>query len=184
MTAAVSGQCRGVLAVAAGLTAATLAVAAVVRIAWAADVRRALGFPFAGIPAHLDAAAAVFANNARLLAAVFAAVLVAQSPWLAGRDARRSPLASVLLAAVDSVLVLAVAVNTILVGAAVGAYGTRMIAAVLPHGPLELLAYAVTLALHLRARRGPLAVRHILTTAAGCLAVLALAAVLETYAPL
>ena len=45
-----------------------------------------------------------------------------------------------------------------------------MIAAVLPHGPLELFAFAAALALHLRARRGPLGARHILTTAAGCLA--------------
>jgi hypothetical protein len=111
-------------------------------------------------------------------------VLVAQSPWLAGRDARRGPTGAALLAAVDTVLVLWVAVNSILVGAAVGAYGSRMIAAVLPHGPLELIAFALALALHLRARRGPLGARHILTTAAACLAVLALAAVLETFTPL
>jgi hypothetical protein len=184
MTTAVAEQRRGVLAVAAGLAGATLAVAGVVRIGWAADVRRALAFPFAGLPAHPGTAAAIFANNARLLAAVFAAVLIAQSPWLGGRDARRGPVGAGLLAAVDTVLVLAVALNTILVGAAVGAYGTRMIAAVLPHGPLELFAFAVALALHLRARRGPLGARRILTTAAGCLAVLALAAMLETYAPL
>ena len=184
MTAALVEQRREVLGVAAGLTGATLAVAAIVRIAAAADVRRALAFPFAGIPAQLDAAAVIFANNARLLAAAFAAVLVAQSPWLAGRDASRGPVAAALLAAVDASLVLAIAVNTILVGAAIGAYGTRMIAAVLPHGPLELLAYSSALALHLRAHHGPLASRQILTTAGGCLAVLALAALLETYAPL
>ena len=184
MNAAIAEQRRGALAVAAALTAATLAVAAIVRIAWAPDVRQALGFPFAGIPANSDAAAAIFVNNARLLAAVFAAVLIAQSPWLAGRTARRGPLGAALLAAVDTVLALAVAGNAILVGAAVGAYGTRMIAAVLPHGPLELFAFAMALALHLRAHRGPLEARPILATAAGCLAALALAALLETYAPL
>lgn len=184
MTAAIAEQRQAVLAVAAGLTGATLAATVIVRIAWAAEARRSLAFPFAGIPANLDAAVAIFANNARLLAAVFAAVLVAQSPWLSGRDARRGPLGAALLAAVDAVLVLSVAVNTILVGVAVGAYGTRMIAAILPHGPVEFIAFAVALALHLRARRGPLGARHILTTAAACLAVLALAAVLETFAPL
>jgi hypothetical protein len=184
MTGAVAAQRRATLAVAAGLTGATLAAAAPVRLWWAADVRRALAFPFAGVPANLDAAAAIFANNARLLAAVFAAVLVAQSPWLIGRNARRDPAASALLAAVDAVLVLSVAANTTLLGAAVGAYGTRMIAAVLPHGPLELLAFAVALALHLRAHRGPLPASDILATATACLAMLALAAVLETYAAL
>jgi hypothetical protein len=184
MIAALAEQRRGVLAVAAGLTATTLAVAAIVRIGWATEARRSLAFPFAGIPANLDAAAAIFANNARLLAGVFAAALVAQSPWLSGRDARRGPLGTALLTAVETVLVLSLAANTILVGAAVGAYGTRMIAAVLPHGPLELIAFAVALALHLRARRGPLEARLILATAAGCFAVLALAAMLETFAPL
>ena len=144
------------LAVAAGLTVATLAVAAIVRIGWAGDVRRTLAFPFTGLPPRVDTAAAILATNARLLAAVLAAVLVAQSPWLAGRDARRGPVACGLLAAVDAVLVLAVAANTMLVGAALGAYGTRMVAAILPHGPLELAAFAAALALHLRARRGPL----------------------------
>ena len=180
----IAEQRRGVLPIAAGLTGATLAAAAVVRIWCAADARRALAFPFAGIPANLDAATAIFANNARLLAAVFAAVLVAQSPWLAGRDACRGLAATALLAAVDTVLVLSVAVNTTLVGAAVGAYGTRMITAVLPHAPLELFAFAAALALHLRARRGPLSARQMLTTAAACLALLAVAAALETYAPL
>jgi hypothetical protein len=184
MTGAATVQLRGVLAVAAGLTGATLAVAAIVRIGWAADVRRTLSFSFAGIPAEPDTAAAIFATNGRLLAAVFAAVLVAQSLWLAGRDTRRSPVACGLLAGVDTVLVLAVAANAMLVGAALGAYGTRMVAAVLPHGPLELLAFAAALALRLRALRGPLPARRILGTAAASLALLALAAVLETYAAL
>jgi hypothetical protein len=184
MTATAGEQCRGVLTVGAGLTGATLAVAAIVRIGWAGDVRRALAFPFAGIPPRVETAAAIFTTNARLLAALFAAVLVAQSPWLAGRNARRGPVACALLAAVDTVLALAVAANTMLVGAALGAYGTRMFAAVLPHGPLELAAFATALALHLRARRGPLATRDILRTAAGCVAMLALAAGLETYAAL
>ena len=69
----------------------------------------------------------IFAGNARLLAAVLAAILVAQSPWLAGRDAARGPVDERrCTAAVDSVLALAVAVNVALVGAALGAYGTRM----------------------------------------------------------
>ncbi len=50
-------------------------------------------------------ATSIFANNARLLAAVFAAVVIAQSPWLAGaqRLARRR-VVCVLLVAVDTVL--------------------------------------------------------------------------------
>ena len=50
------------------------------------------------------------------------------------------------------------AANVALVGAALGAYGTRMALAMLPHGPLELAAFATALALYLDARRGPLAI--------------------------
>ena len=104
-----------------------------------------------GVPARLDTAVSIFTGNARLLAAVFAAILVAQSPWLAGREARRGPVMSALAAAVDAVLALAVAANVALVGGALGAYGERMALAMLPHGPLEMAAYALALALYLRA---------------------------------
>jgi hypothetical protein len=59
-----------------------------------------------------------------------------------------------------------------------------MAIAMLPHGPLELAAYSMALALYLRARRGPLPVRHVLATAGVCLIGLLTAAVLETYVAL
>ena len=181
MTVPIGEPWRGALAVAAGLAAVSVTVAAIVRIGFAVDVRKALGFPFAGIPARPETAATILANNARLLAAVFAAVLVAQSPWLAAPSARRGPLGWALLAGVDIVLVLAAASNALLVGAALGAYGNRMLAAVLPHGPFELAAFAAALALHLQGHRCRLAGRRVLGTGAICLALLALAATLETY---
>ena len=182
MTAVTVEERRSALAVAGGLTLAALAVATVVRVGWAAETRRLLGFAFTGVPARLETAVSIFAGNARLLAAVFAAILVAQSPWLAGRDARRGPVMTALVAAVDTVLTLAVAVNVALVGAALGAYGNRMAVAMLPHGPLELAAYALALALYLHARRGPIAARHVLAAGSVCLGGLALAALLETFA--
>jgi uncharacterized membrane protein SpoIIM required for sporulation len=80
------------------------------------------------------------------------------------------------------VLALEVALNVLVVGAALGAYGRRMVTAILPHGLLELAAFAVALALYLRARRVRLAPPRIATTALACVGLLALAAVLETYA--
>ena len=173
---------RSALGVAGGLTFGAIAVAAIVRAGWAAETRRLLGFRFAGVPARLDTAASIFAGNARLLAAVFAAILVAQSPWLAGGNARRGRVMSALTAAVDTVLALAVAVNVALVGAALGAYGDRMALAMLPHGPLEVAAYALALAVYLHARREPIAARRILAVGAMCLALLGVAALLETFA--
>jgi hypothetical protein len=182
VTAIAFEERRAALAVACGLTATTLAVAAIVRVGWAAEARRMLGFGFTGVPARLDTAVSIFAGNALLLAAIFGAILVAQSPWLAGREAHKGPVMNVLTAAVDAVLALAVAVNVALVGGALGAYGERMAVAMLPHGPLELAAYALALALYLRSRRGPLPTRHVLAVGAVCLAGLALAALLETFA--
>ena len=173
---------RTALIVAAGLTTAALAIAAAVHVACAAETRRLLDFPFTGVPARPSTALSIFANNARLLSAVFAAVLVAQAPWLTGRGSARGPIATMLLAAVDTLLLLEIAFNTALVGAALGAYGNRMVSAVLPHGPIEVAAYALALALYLRARHTPVTLRQVAAVAAICVAALALAAVLETFA--
>ena len=89
-----------------------------------------------------------------------------------------------MLAAVDAALALGVLVNTALVGAALGAYGARMAVAMLPHGPVELAAYALALALYLHARRHALSVRRVAATAAACLSLLAVGAVLETFVAL
>ena len=56
----------------------------------------------------------------------------------------------------------AVAANVIVIGASFGAYGTRMLRAALPHGPVELAAYSLALALYLQGRRRPLPARHML----------------------
>ena len=45
-----------------------------------------------------------------------------------------------------------IAANVLVVGAALGAYGERMVRAMLPHGPVELAAYALALALYLQGR--------------------------------
>lgn len=172
---------RDARTIAGALAAAALAVAIAVRLGWAPETRAQLGFGFHGIPARLEAALAILVNNARLLTAILAAVLIAQAPWLAGPDARRGPALTALRAGVDVLLALAVAANVGLVGAALGAYGTRMALAMLPHGPLELAAFAAALALYRDARRGPLPAPLVLAVAAGCLAALAVAALAETF---
>jgi hypothetical protein len=173
---------RTALGVAAALTAATLFVAVPVRIGWAAEARALLDFPFAGVPARATTAVSIFVNNAAVLGTIFAASAIVQSRWILRADPARASAAVVVLAAVDTVLALEVAVNVLLVGAALGAYGARMAVAVLPHGPVELAAFARGLALYLNARHAPLAARDAVRVAAGCLAALALAAMLETFA--
>jgi hypothetical protein len=182
MTAATAHERRNALAVALVLTAATLSVAAVVRIGWAGDVRALLAFPFDGVPARLEAAGAILAHNALLLAAILGAASVAQRLQPPSVASARGAVAVALLAAIDTVLALEVGSNILIVGAALGAYGAQMLVALLPHGPVELAAFARAIALYLSARQSRLPARHVTTIGAACLATLALAAVLETFA--
>ena len=56
-----------------------------------------------------------------------------------------------------------------------------MVRAMLPHGPVELAAYALTLALYLRGRHRILPTRELMTIGATSVLLLAAAAVLETF---
>ena len=128
-------------------------------------------------------AASIFLHNLRALAAVGGLLLIAQSRVLDER-APASPGARQRTAAACSARrcsAAAVAANVIVVGASFGAYGTRMLRAALPHGPVELAAYSLALALYLQGRTRALPARHMLAVVALSVATLALAAVLETY---
>jgi uncharacterized membrane protein SpoIIM required for sporulation len=56
-----------------------------------------------------------------------------------------------------------------------------MVGAVLPHGPVELAAFTLAIALYLHSRRQTLPARQIAATITSCVALLAVAAVLETF---
>lgn len=154
---------------AAGATLLVLLVAAAVRAAAAPAAREWLGFEFPGLEPRVGEAAEIFVNNARLLAAVLVACLVVRS-------------ARPLVGLCDVVLLVAAAFHVAFVGAALGAYGQRTLAAMLPHGPLELGAFALALALYLAARREPVSGWRVACIALVSLAGLALAALLEVFA--
>jgi hypothetical protein len=167
--------------VATALTLPCGLIAVVVHAGFAAQVRRWLAFAFTGIPARPDIAAGIFLHNLRALAAVGGLLLIAQSAQWTGRtDEPTRALATVRLLA-EALLGAAVAANLIVVGASFGAYGTRMLRAALPHGPLELAAYSLELALYHQGRTRALPGRHVLRVVALSVVTLALAAVLETY---
>jgi hypothetical protein len=177
---------RGTLVVAGVLTVLTLVVAAVVGAACAADARAALGFGFPGVTPRLGEATSIFINNSRLAVAVCAAAAVTQLRWRTDAeqwtDARDSARAlRVLGCAVDAALALAAAGNLAVVGASLGAYGATMLRAMLPHGPVELVAYCVLLRLHQRSRRGPVPAAGWVASIATAAALLAVAALLETF---
>jgi len=173
-TLAVASRAAGALAVAAG------AIAAVTSVTVASGARRWLAYPFAGIPARPGEAAAIFLHNLRALSALVGLLLVAQSPYWAGK-ADGGPLHRTIRGAGEVLLTAGGSANVIVVGASLGAYGPRMVRAVLPHGPVELGAYALALALYSQGRNQPLPRQHALTVIASSISLLALAAVLETF---
>jgi len=72
--------------------------------------------------------------------------------------------------------------NVVIVGAAFGAYEARMIAYMLPHGPIELAAYSCAITVYRSARAGRLQARSAWTLTAATVLLLAVAAVLEAIA--
>jgi hypothetical protein len=172
---------RHAAALATIIAASTIAVALLVHLAVAGPARRLLDFPFAGLAARPETALSILATNLRLLIATLAATVIVQSPWCVPRNGQRSVVGTLVVSALDALVALQSAFNVCIVGVAVGAYGSRMAAAMLPHGPLELAAFALALALYIQARRGPLPPRRLAAVAPSCIALLVAAAALETY---
>ncbi len=155
-------------------------VAVVVGATMPGTVRGWLHYPFAGLPARPSAAVEILVHNLRAVGGVFGLLLITQAACR--RPGGPSRTQRVLLAVGEIVVAVAVAENIVTIGAAVGAYGHRMIAAMLPHGPVEVTAYALALASYWHARRQPLPARETLTLAVCCGLLLAIAAALETFA--
>ena len=175
-----AGDLRLALAFAAVACAVAALAAAVVAAFAPESLRQALDFGFAGVPRRLDEALTILGANARLMAAVGGAVLVVQAAHVGSPDGRLGAVGRLLRLLVDVLLGAVVALNAVVVGAAVGAYGSRMVVAMLPHGPVELLAFSLAITLYLRARAAPLR-PSAARLAASALGLLTVAAFLETY---
>lgn len=158
----------GVCGAAAVFTVAMVAGA----VAWSGrgeDVRRALHFSFAGTPRSPSEVMEVAFHNGRLAAGALGLAVIA--PRLGPRMRRAAHL---LLAAV-------LGLNAGAVGVAVGAYGTRVLAAIAPHLPLELGGLCLAGGSCVQALREPLGLRTLATVAVGCTLSLIAAAALETF---
>jgi hypothetical protein len=163
----------------AGLLAVSLVVV-VVDTAFAGTVRGWLDYPFSGVPPQASVAAEIFAHNLRALAGVLGALIVAQAGWR--RPGGPSRTQQIIQRLAELVIAGAVAANIIMIGASVGAYGQRMLAAMLPHGPVELAGDVLALALYWQGRRRQLALGDIAAVTAISVVLLAVAAALETFA--
>jgi hypothetical protein len=165
--------------IAAAVTCCVLLVALVTRLTLASHARGWLHYTFPGVPARLNSAVWIFTSNSRELLGVLGLLLIAQIA--VRRD--DGPTRAQRLVRVGGELALAGAItaNVLVVGGAVGAYGERMVRAMLPHGPIEVAAYSLALALYLQGRRRPLPAVRTAGTIAASVALLALAALLETF---
>jgi hypothetical protein len=163
---------RAAALVAAALLGGAAVVALAVNVAGQAGAREALAFSFPELPRTAGEALDILLNNLRVLAGVLLAALVAR---VAATTMR--PLVHVC----DAALVLAASVHAVLIGAGIAAYGDRMVAALLPHGPLELAAFSLALGLYVRVRRHPLPARTWAATAGTAVLLLTIAAPVEVF---
>jgi hypothetical protein len=170
--------------IAGALTLGACVIAIAVHVALAADTRAWLRFPFTGLPPRPTVATQIFFHNLRALLAVAGLLLVAQSPFWSARTDEPGPVHRIVRRSGEVLLGAGIAANVIVVGASLGAYATRMVLAALPHGPVELGAYALALSLSLQGRDRPLPGRLIVAVAAFSVVALALAAILETFVKL
>ena len=178
-TAATCGTFRLAVRIAVLAFAAVLAVAGAVRIILAGHARGCLGYSFPGVPARAHVAIGIFAHNARAILSVFGLLLIAQ---LASRHPDGpGRVQQLILVAGDAILAGVIVANALVVGTGLGAYGARIVRAELPHGPVELAAYALALGLYVQGRRRALPAAHLAAVAATSVALLALAAALETF---
>jgi len=183
MTVLTVPERRGTAALLAAFAVVVVAAAAVVHLAAAAHARDWLAFTFSGVPGTADQALSIFTNNARLLVAALAACVVLQGSSLiaAAADAQPRRWQPTAVHVCDVVLGALAVINLAMVGAAIGAYGDRVVKHLLPHGPVEALAFAFVLVLYARCRRGPVPRRDFLRLGGLAVSTLAIAALLETF---
>lgn len=131
--------------------------------------RSTLGFGFGGLDPSASDVAAIAVHNGRLAAgALLLAAVVPRLPRLARTFA-------------DVILLAILALNAGAIGAAIGAYGPRLIEAVALHLPLELGALSLAGGAYMHARQRPIGTRALATLAAACALLLIAAATVETY---
>ncbi len=168
--------------IAAELIASVLVIASLTRVVLTDQAAGWLGYRFPGVPARVGDAVLIFEHN---LAAVLGVLGVLPIAQIAARAPHGpGPVQRAVQICAELVLAAAIAANTLTVGVSVGAYGTRMLVAMLPHGPVELAAYTLPIALYLHGRRRALPARQLAATIASSITLLAIAAVLETFVTL
>jgi hypothetical protein len=153
------------------------AVAAITSL-WAGGAARALlGFGFGHVRRDAAAALSIFLNNLELLCVPLAMATVVQARHQLERQQARQRY--VLFC--DVVAIAPAIKNAVIVGISVGAYGSRMVLATLPAGPVEIVSFALAANVYLASRNAPKpsAGRRLARPAVAAIGLLAAAALLE-----
>lgn len=172
---------RAIAVIYAMSVALVVLVAITATFAFGEDLERSRHVPFPELPRTPEEVGSIALHNGRILLGAIGAALAVNAPWLtsAGQPVAPRGAWKAARALCDIVLVLGVARNLITVGIGFAAYRERMLLAILPHGLVELAAFACGLALYLSARRGPVERGVWLTLAGAGGLLLAIAAALE-----
>jgi len=133
-------------------------------------------------------AAAIFYANARIVAGLACGALlvgwVQSLPPAEQLDGNPTTIRRARLAiriSCDAVVIVLVALNAALVGATIGAYGFDVAGRLAPHGVIEVPAFGLALTLYVRAHRGQLTVKGGLAGFSVAVAMLVIAALVETF---
>jgi uncharacterized membrane protein SpoIIM required for sporulation len=162
---------RGAARVYAGIFALIGLFALALAVVGSAQARSLLPLGFGRLPEDGATVATIALNNARVALVPFGLALLAQQAVGIRRVG-------------DLVVAGLLALNAAQLAAALVGYGVRAVVALVPHTLVELAAYAVAGAVYLRGRQEPLGLGAVVLPALACAALLAIAAVLETYVQL
>lgn len=160
-----------------GLAMIAAAGGLLTRAGFAPAARRLLKVHFTPVQPDMMQALAIWAHNSRFL---FGIALFAVCVRVA-RSGVMSAGARVILTVCDLIVVVWAAGTAALAGVLLGAYGTRQLSAFLPQGPVEVLAWALLIAIYIdvRSRRPP--ITQVLARLATVEVLLATAAILELW---
>lgn len=161
----------------AALLSIVAAVALVTAVCAGGPVRALLGFGFGHVRRDAAAALSIFDNNIELLCVPLAMAVILQARRQLERPRGRRQYTLFC----DVVAIAPAIKNAIIVGLAVGAYGTRMVLAMLPAGPVEIAAFAVAGYVYLASRNAttPTRLRTLAWPAVAAVVLLAAAAAVE-----
>lgn len=165
-------------------TAIVLAVALACRLLFAEQAREGLAFGFDPPASGVRTAWQTLSVNLQVASICFCGALtVCHLGQTLGRRAEswRVLLYCAAVVVYDFTIVFVYVANVVIVGVSLGAYGGRMVRALLPHGPVELFAFSLALGVYLVARQRGIRLVPALRAGMAVVGLLALAAALETW---